>query len=89
MIPTISSMFLGIQTLNELRNRPYWDIVNSRSKNDRIYERRLINALQELNRANRSLANIDISTADLSNIDLGNANLRFANLQGVTLHADS
>ncbi|MFN6564217.1 MAG: pentapeptide repeat-containing protein [Nostoc sp. ChiSLP01] len=85
VIPGISSVFLGIQTLNELRNRPYWDIVNSRSKNDPPYERRLINALQELNRANRSLANIDISNADLSKIDLRNADLRFANLQDVTL----
>jgi len=85
VIPVISSIFLGIRTLNELRNRPYWDIVNSHSKSNPAYGRRLIDALQELNRAKRSLANIDISTADLSKIDLGNADLRFSNLQGAKL----
>jgi uncharacterized protein YjbI with pentapeptide repeats len=86
IIPASLSAFFGIQTLNELRDRPHWDIVNSRSKNDPAYDRRLIDALQELNRANRSLANIDISNSELSNIDLSNANLRFANLQGVRFH---
>lgn len=88
--------FLGIITAKEIKIRQLWAIVK---KPQRIDNPARIEALQELVKAQNSLARIDLSYVNLSNVDFGgadlsraillNADLNGANLSGANLSRTS
>ncbi len=86
LAPLGIAIYAGLQIQTYYRLQPHWDVVyDYDAETNKVSRNSLVRALGEINKANRSLADVNLVAADLSSADLRSANLRDANLSSAFL----
>ena len=88
LAPLGIAIYAGLQIQTYYRLQPHWDVVyDYDAETNKVSRNSLVRALGEINKANRSLADVNLVAADLSSADLRSANLSAADLSSANLRS--